>query len=43
MADQCPKGGDHEDGTPGRVGNQTQIKCTKCGEVLAAGELPDED
>lgn len=40
VADECPRGGQHIEGSPQVSGNISQVKCTKCGTVMSTGMVP---
>lgn len=37
VADECPRGGKHVEGSPQVSGSVSQVKCTKCGTVMSTG------
>lgn len=40
VADECPRGGNHVEGSPQVSGEVSQVKCTKCGTVMSTGMVP---
>jgi uncharacterized Zn finger protein len=40
MAGACPRGGTHEEGVPQTEGDQSVVRCTKCGAYLSGATIP---